>query len=313
MNAPAVCQRPWLLVDLSYLAYRALHSMHGLTHDDVPTGVLFGFFSQLRTLCEHKLIQSNRVAIFCDSKTSVRKKKYLAYKHKRNERTDEERELLDIMLDQRTLLRKEILPKIGFPVYIQPGLESDDLIASAAHSLSAKLDNPLFPERYGVMITADNDLYQCITRTVHWFDPQRNLYFDPKSFEEEKGVTPGQWATVKSIAGCRGDNVKGVPGIGEASAIAYVRGVLPEHHARHRAIESKDGLKRIKRTAKLVVLPHAETTPVELEEPEYNPEAFFSFAKQYGMGSFTADEKGWRAFFREPRTYNRKIGARRRG
>lgn len=283
----------WVLVDMSFLAYRALHAVGNLEHEDMPTGVIYGFFTQLRTLALDPRIRSNKIALFCDSRTSLRQKVYPQYKGKRREeRSEEEAQRIRIMRDQKNLLEGGILEEIGFPIYKQEGLESDDLIADAAKRLTG-------PKRRGVIITSDGDLYQCITDAVHWFDTQRNVYHTPDTFKEAKKVSPKRWGMVKCIGGCSSDNVAGVPGVGETTAIQYLRGELPKHYARHRAIESADGRSVINRNHELVVLPHYKTGRVELREPQYNPAAFFRMAKLFGLRTFLKKErKAWEAFFR---------------
>lgn len=301
----------WVLVDLSYLAYRALHSVGGLATDDVPTGVMFGFFQQLRQICTDTRIASNRVAIFCDSRKSHRRKAYPAYKANRGKDHDPEQwKRISLMYDQLHLLRKKVLPAVGFPVFRQTGLESDDLIAQAARQL---LKEAAFggEARRGVMITADGDLYQCITDVVHWFDPQRSLYHNPSTFEQAAGIPAHRWGEVKQLAGCGTDNVKGVPGVGEATAIRYLNGNLPATYKRCEAI-ALHGRKILKRNKELVVLPHPRTKPVELVEPDYDPEAFFQFAKDYGLLKFLDEEKAWRSFFKGTFHVPRRRGEGRR-
>ena len=119
-----------VLVDISYLAYRALYTTGNLEHDDVPTGILFGIFHQLREICANFPIRSNRILIFRDSRTSFRKKSYPQYKQTRvDNRSDDLKVRIRAMRKQADLLCDEILPAIGFPIYYQEGLESDDTIA----------------------------------------------------------------------------------------------------------------------------------------------------------------------------------------
>jgi DNA polymerase-1 len=292
--------------------YRALHSLGrlGLEYGDVPTGVIFGFFNQLRQVCQQPQIASNRVAIFADSRKSHRKKAFPDYKGKRHQdKTPEEWETHRVMTDQRDLLVARILPDIGLPVYRQTGLESDDLMASAARELTMDSAQGKNGERKGVIVTADGDLYQCINKVIHWYDPQRRIYHDVKSFEAAKGIKPHRWGRVKQLAGCHTDNVPGIPGVAEKTAVAFLNGTLPSHHHRYKVISSPEGQEIIERNCPLVVLPHPRTKPVKLREPEYKPEVFFAFCKKYGLASFLTDEKGWRAFFRGPKQYT----PRRRG
>ena len=62
----------WVLIDLSFLAHRARYSCKDLDDDDVPTGVLYGFFQELYSICNNTPVSSNKIIIFADSKKSYR-------------------------------------------------------------------------------------------------------------------------------------------------------------------------------------------------------------------------------------------------
>lgn len=309
--------KPWVLIDLSFLGYRALHAIDGLEHEDVPTGVLFGFFVMLRKICEDPLVNSNRVAIFCDSKSSFRKDVYPPYKEKRRQartkKQEEIRERIHIMRDQINLLEGSVLKEVGFPVYKQEGLESDDLIASAARKLtiSATFGGPRLR---GVMITSDGDLYQCMTEAVHWYDTQRHRYYEPSTFRQEHGIDPSKWGKVKQIGGCSSDCVKGVPGVGEGTAIQHILGTLNPAYKRAKAITARAGKAVIERNWELVVLPHPRTEPVILQDPKYDIDAFMTFCKRYGLASFIKERRVWETFFNPARRFmSRKRGEKPRG
>ena len=284
---------PWVLVDFQYLCHRAMHSVGNLEFEDMPTGVIFGFFHQLRQVCMDRRIRSNKVAIFCDSKISLRKKTYPKYKWKREAiRTPEEVERLHIMHQQADELSGKILPEIGFPVYSQEGLESDDLIAQAAINLSLRAD---FCN--GVIVTADGDLYQCINSCIHWFDPARDVYHTEESFRAKEGIDAQWWGQVKILAGCETDNVEGIRGIGKKTAIKYLLEELPPTRKAHQDIVSTAGQSVVRRNYPLVVLPHKATKPLVLYQKPYNPEAFFRYCKKYGLLSFLQQKPAWESFF----------------
>lgn len=305
----------WALIDSSWLAYRALYGLGDLRggDTDAPTGVLYGFFEQLRTVCRDPHIRSNQAAIFFDSRKSYRALAYPAYKQKRKqERTPDELALLQVVYGQMRLLRTEILPAIGFPVYRQTGLESDDLIARVAADLTYEGRG----RKMAVMVTADGDLYQCISESVHWYDPGRGRYLDPTEFFNEKmGLKPEQWAEVKALAGCPSDNVKGIPGVGEKTATVHVLGMLPVQPKRLAAINSSEGKDILQRNLKLVRLPHARTRPLTLTPARYDAEAFFAVCRQYGMRSYLSGPKhlDWQDFFAGDMRPKQTRRIRRRG
>lgn len=302
---------PYVLIDLSWIAYRAMHTMRDLSFDDMPTGVLYGFFEQLLYVCTHPKIMSNKVLVFADSRKSYRKRIYPGYKYNRHDdRTPEEIQAARVMGEQVGMLRKTILPKIGLPVYQQTGLESDDLIADAC--LQIYQENP--GSKAGVIITSDGDLYQCINTAIHWFDPSRDLYLNELEFWAKKGVDACHWPMVKAMAGCHSDTVPGIPGVGEKTAIDFINGILPKTYKKYGDISSREGIQVRERNLRLVRLPFEKTKPVTMRLPEYNTDAFFQFADEFGFASYLTPGKRreWGAFFRGEMGFDHRP-ARRRG
>jgi 5'-3' exonuclease len=192
------------------------------------------------------------------------------------------------------------------PVYGQAGLESDDLLAIAAIQLAQQ-------KQRGVMITSDGDLYQCINECVSWYDPMKDSLLNPQSFEKLKGVPPWEWGNVKAIGGCSTDNVAGLEGVGEKGAIQFLRNEMPSHYKKYSTIvKSWDSLE-IEKWDALVMLPHKKTKPIRLREPDYKPEVFFDFCKEYDIDSYLEGRgrRRWEDFFEgrfngAPRSRRRK-------
>ena len=301
----------WILVDVSNLAHRALYSLGNLEFEDYPTGVIFGFFEQLRTIIRDGRVWSNKVALCFDSKKSYRRKVYPSYKSKRKEnRTPDEIKQRQIMEEQMDMLSSKYLKGIGFRMFRQVGLESDDLMAQLALKFRGKKNLK------AIILTADGDLCQCITDNVHWYDSSRGVYYTPHSFEKKKGCKPTSYAMVKAIAGCTSDNVKGCPGVGEKSAIDFLGGRLPQHYKKYKSIVSEEGLAIMKRNIPLVKLPHVKTKPMKLKNPRYNPDAFFTMCEELGLHSYLegARHKEWISIFKGEleirRSRNKKRGRR---
>lgn len=282
----------YVMVDHSFLSYRAYYSMGNLAKDDIPTGVMFGYFSQLWTICHDPIIRSNRVLIFTDSRTSIRKKEYPEYKANRSphKKTTEEQETSSAIRNQMDLLSEEILPRIGFPVYKQEGIESDDLMAKVAGAFTEA-------GTQAVMITADQDMFQCISPTVSWYDPLRRILFTAGNFRETHGIAAWKWGMVKSIAGCKTDNVKGILRVGERGAIDFLNGSLPAKGKKYQSIVSPEGKKTVEINTPLVCLPHPKTKAVTVREPKYRVKEFFQLCEQMGFQTFLKEASGWRGFF----------------
>lgn len=287
-----------VLLDASWLAHKARFAMKGLDFENTPTGIIFGFLEQLRTVCLNPKVSSSRIAVCFDSRQSLRKRAFPFYKEKRaTDRTPAEWAEIKVMQEQVKRLRKEILPSIGIPCYRQTGLESDDLMAQASLQLGAD---------QGVIITADGDLWQCITDQVHWYDPSsaRNLYLDPGAMQKHSGVSAFDWVDVKCMAGCSTDNVPGIPGVGEKTAVDFIWKLLNPAHKRHIAITSKEGQAIVRRNRKLVELPHPATKPLDLTPPDpgrpvYNADVLFKWGERLGFKSYFESNRrrAWEAFF----------------
>jgi len=297
----------WILIDLSFLAHRAVHALQGLTSEEYPTGVLYGVFEQIYSICNNPRFLSNKIVVLADSRHSYRLRAFKKYKYKRREdRTEEEWEEIHIMRDQVKLLTDKILPSMGIQVHGQKGLESDDHLAWASQVLTERKEE-------GVMITSDGDIFQSITDFVSWYDPQRDLLHNPTSFIAKKHIKPSQWGLVKAIGGCTTDSVPGLTGVGEKGAIDYINGEMPEHYKKYQTIQDSFTSGELDKWKELVVLPHKKTRPFELKLPKYNPDAFFEFCEEYDIDSYLSPKgmNKWKRFFKgrfnEPRKRRRLL------
>lgn len=268
---------PWLLIDGGWLAYRCLWPPMGDL--EIKQGMLltFSFLDQLRVICCDHRCKSNRVGLFFDSRERIRREIFPEYKAYRAAKTKEEAEKIAFLWGSISIAIKEIFPTLGVPTYQKEGYEADDLIASACASLGGDR---------AIILTSDNDLYQLITDQVHWYDSVRQRYHTPMTFAKEKGIAPDQWAGVKSIAGCSGDGVPGVGGVGEKTAIQYLQKKLPPGSSRVLKIECPRGQEIIGRNLKLVKLPYRGTGEVRLREPRWDLHRFKVVCEQRGLGSF---------------------------
>jgi DNA polymerase I len=273
--------------DASWLAHRAKWAMKSISGSG--TEIIFGFLEQMRATCLGPGVRSNRAAFFFDSRHSFRRQVFPAYKAKRRNKTPEELAEAGSMAAQLRLLRTEILPDIGFNCFRQAGLESDDLIAQACEDNLGK----------AVIVTADEDLLQCISLDVHWFDSSRDKYMDLATMIHEKRVNPNDWVTVKCLAGCSTDGVPGIPGIGEKTATDYLWRLVPAGK-KLAAINSPDGQAIAKRNYDLIRLPHPATRPVVVPEAKYNPDALFKWGEKLGFKSYFEPlrKRAWELFFR---------------
>ena len=186
---------------------------------DLEQGIIFHFLDIVFEIAE--TLKTSKISFVFDSRKSKRKEFYPEYKaHRHTDMSDQEREELNRFYKQHHLLREEILPKLGFNnIYQQEYYEGDDLIASI-------VDNN--KEKFWV-VSADQDMYQLLNKCNVYHYKKRELV-TKNSFKKKYGIDPDLWVNVKCYAGesKTNDNIKGVEGVGEKTALAYVKGELPE-------------------------------------------------------------------------------------
>lgn len=270
-----------VILDCNYIGHQARYATGNLSHDDVATGVVFGFLSRVLSLA--RFLRSNRLVFCWDSRHSYRKKLFPEYKANRHQNLDEEQlEELETTLAQFRLLRLKILPTIGFKnVFMQPGLEADDLIAIITYEMLGDF----------VVVSADEDLFQLLRNMcTRIFNPSKKKFMTHKKFVEEYGIGPHQWATAKSYAGCPTDNIPGVKGVGVPTAIKFLCSELNNDSKKHIACQNMDGKLR-QRNWDLMHLPHPKTKPVQLQHDEFSMEGFKRVCKKHGMESFLREDR----------------------
>ena len=218
----------WLILDCNFLCHRAKWAIGDLSHNGEQTGVLFGFLSDVLGL--EQQFQAQHVIYCFDVGTSKRKEMLPCYKATRHQPTknatpediEETKQEYKRFRKQVHTLRTQTLPALGYPnILAAPGYEADDWIARACLTIAQH-----WPFDQAVIITADHDLLQCIAVNVNWYNPNQKQVHTLSSFREKYGILPRSWCTVKALAGCSGDNIPGITGVGEKTAIKYLRGEL---------------------------------------------------------------------------------------
>ena len=120
-----------------------------------------------------------------------------------------------------------------------------------------------------------------IRPNIHFYDPARETYYTPESFYEKKEWHAHKWHLVKSLAGCNSDNIEGIPGIGEITAIQYLRRELAKDSKRFMEIQSPEGSEIFLRNLDLIQLPHKKTKQFKLQSPTYNKHEFIKLCELY--------------------------------
>lgn len=275
----------WLVVDVPYLCHRIFHQTKNLSWEGQATGTIFGFFKTLQYLQD--TLGGDHIAFCFEGAPLLRKKLYPGYKQRRHSQTLtpeelEERRRLDEQIER---LYRDYLPRIGWQnVFRLVGYESDDLMAVIARDLPE--------EQEAILITGDLDLLQCLRPHVSIYLPTQHRMMTLTTFRREYLIRPGQWAVVKALAGCRTDEVRGVPGIGEITALKYIRGELSPRTKQYQAILSPEGRAIVRRNRPLVQLPFLDCPPVSLVEDRINLNGWREVCGELGMRSLAKSPPG---------------------
>ena len=177
-----------------------------------PTRATFVFTQMLLNLVENRKPDYLAMVIDDASETALfRKEIWPAYKANRKARPD------DFNPQEERILR--IVRDSGVPIFVKPGFEADDVIATMARRLQGMTGEDL--EIF--LVTKDKDLRQILNDRTKMFDVQSNESMDPAAMEAKLGFTPAQAIDVQTLMGDSTDNVPGVPGVGEKTAVKLIK------------------------------------------------------------------------------------------
>lgn len=269
-----------LLVDSNNICYIQRHGMGSLSHDDQPTGIIFGFMQTILWLAKN--YDTNQFAFAWDSRKSYRSKIYPKYKSTRKARrenqTEEEREQSRISYEQFVRLQEDILPTLNFVNnFIQTGIEADDIIASCVQNN----DGYQF-----IIVSTDQDLWQLLAPNVSIHNPSTKRLMTFKMFQEAYDIAPRKWRRVKALAGCSTDDVHGIPGVGNKIALRYIHGELPVRTKTYQKIVSAEGRKIYNRNMQLVSLPFERTKEYIIQETKPSISQFIDICQLFNFRSF---------------------------
>jgi 5'-3' exonuclease len=164
---------------------------------------------------------------------------------------------------------------LGFRnVFLVDGYESDDTIASIVFGKD--------PEKT-IVVTSDNDLLQLLDH-CSLYSITKKQSTNKEVFQREYSIAPSEWVMVKAIAGCGSDNVPGIVGIGEKSAVSFLKGQLKGQ--RRGNIDLFADI--IDRNIPLVKLPFQGCPTPKLRNNDLTIEKYKTICKQYGMESLLA-------------------------
>ncbi len=221
------------LIDGTACIHRAYHAIRSLSNSKgLPTNAAFGFTRILLKLMQDRAPQY--AAMFFDAKgPTFRHEMYPDYKANRPPMPED-------MAVQIPYI-KDITAAYRLPIVELQGFEADDLIGTYAR----------IAEEQGfsvIMVTGDKDFMQLVTDNIVIWDPMKEKTLDIQLIREEFGVEPQQMIDVMGLSGDSADNVPGVPGIGQKTAL----GLVKSHGNMEQLYRTVDSITRKKQRENLI-------------------------------------------------------------
>ena len=267
------------LIDGSSYLYRAYFAIKRLSSPTgFPTNAIYGFTQMLLKLL--KDYQPQHLAMVFDvGRVTFRTELYPEYKANRSAMPDD--------LRQQVGPIRDLVRAFNIPVVELEGYEADDLIGTLASRWEAQGGNV-------VVVTGDKDLMQIVTEQTILLDTMKNVTSSIPQVHERFGVGPEGVIDILGLAGDTSDNIPGVPGIGEKTAIKLIQqfGTMDALLERANEVPGKVGEKlrefseqaRLSRTLATIIkdVPY-ELHPDRLLAQEPNTERLNELFKLYGF------------------------------
>ena len=197
------------MIDGQSFCYRAFYAIRELTNSKgEPTNAIYGFITMLRKLLREE--KPDYIAVCFDRKEpTFRRERYEAYKAHRKPMPDD-------LIEQMPHI-KDFIHAYRIPIFEKAGYEADDLLGTIAKKAEKEGFNVL-------IVTGDKDALQLVDEKVKIFNTYKEEVLDRRSVEERfGGLGPERVVDVMSLAGDASDNIPGVPGIGEKTAVELIR------------------------------------------------------------------------------------------
>jgi DNA polymerase-1 len=195
------------LIDFSSYFYRAFHALPRLTNSKgLPTGAVYGVTNMLLKVIKER--QPQYLALVFDAKgPTFRHRIYREYKAHRPPMPEE-------LVMQLPYIHK-ITQGLSLPALLKEGFEADDLICTLVGQARSR--------GFAVeIISGDKDLLPLVQEGVDLWDPMKGVRYDPETIRAKYGLTPLELIEVRALAGDPSDNIPGVPGIGEKTALKLI-------------------------------------------------------------------------------------------
>ena len=201
---------PLILVDGSSYLYRAFHALPPLTNSKgLPTGAVKGVINMMRRL--QKDYPNSTTAVIFDAKgKTFRDDIYSDYKANRPPMPDELRSQIQPIHD--------VIRAMGMPLISVEGVEADDVIGTYAVQATEK-KQPV------VISTGDKDIAQLVNEHISLVNTMTDTELDREGVIAKFGIPPELIIDFLALLGDKSDNIPGVPGVGEKTALGLLQGL----------------------------------------------------------------------------------------
>jgi DNA polymerase-1 len=196
------------LVDGSSYLYRSFYAVRGLQNrDGLPTNAIFGFVSMISRILKTK--SPTHMAIAFDTPAPT-------FRHERYPEYKAHRDVIPEDLVRQIPYIKRIVRLLGIPIVERDGVEADDVIGTLSKEA---VDNWRADV---VLVSSDKDFFQLLSDRVHMWDTMKDVVVTPEEVKNRFGVEPPRVLEVMGLMGDSSDNIPGVPGIGEKTAVKLI-------------------------------------------------------------------------------------------
>ena len=205
-----IAQNPLVLVDGSSDVYRAFHAFPPLTnHEGEPTGAMYGVVNMLKSLISQ--VEPSHIAVVFDAKgKTFRDELFEQYKSHRPPMPDELRSQIQPL--------HAIIKALGIPLISVEGVEADDVIGTLAVQAAKE-------GKHVLISTGDKDMAQLVNDHIMLINTMNNTLLDREGVIEKYGIPPELVIDWLALQGDSSDNIPGVKGVGEKTALALLQGI----------------------------------------------------------------------------------------
>lgn len=174
-----------------------------------PTNALYGFISMIEKIIKEE--NPEYMAVAFDIGKNFRKEKYSFYKEGRQKTPDE--------LHVQEPIARELLNYLGIPYFELAPYEADDIIGTLAKKISNS------NEYEGLIVSSDRDLLQLISKNVEMklLKQKDFIRYNEQTFIDDYGIEPVKIIDLKALSGDSSDNIPGIKGIGEKTALTLLQ------------------------------------------------------------------------------------------